>query len=164
VALYVSYPPDYKNQEDAPSALCKNDHKKWSFLYLKEKNKHGILFMMKSILSSSIFLFVILCASFFIFDPTHLYYELPWLDIPMHVLGGIGISFFYLAVEKYRKKTISYKKLLVFYLIIAIGWELYEIVKDTIHSLPWNSTSDTVSDVINGWVGVCVGYFISKKK
>ena len=102
--------------------------------------------------------------SVYFFDPTHLYYELPWLDIPMHILGGIGIAFLVSSVEMYRKKKVSFKYLFIWYMAIALGWELYEIVKDSLRSLPWNSATDTVSDVVNGAVGLYIGYVINKKK
>jgi len=151
-----------------PQALfIKNDHPFGGLFYLRINLNYGrgiLFFIMKSVLLSALFLLLVLCVSVFIFDPTHLYYELPWLDIPMHILGGVGIGFFYIALEKYRKRSISYKQLLVLYFVIAIGWELYEIIKDSLRSLPWNSMSDTFSDIVNGWIGVCVGYFIGKKK
>jgi Ca2+/Na+ antiporter len=119
---------------------------------------------MKHIIGSLFFLIVLLCLSVFIFDPSKLYFELPWLDIPMHVLGGFGVASFVMAVATYGKQKLSIVHVLILYLCVAVTWELYELVKDVFASnVPWNGWSDTLSDTINGAVGAVVAFFIFKK-
>ncbi len=117
---------------------------------------------MKHIISSVLFLVVLLCLSVFIFDPSNLYYELPWLDIPMHVVGGFGVASFALAVLAYKKKKTCFMVVISFYFCIAIGWESYEYVKDLAHNTLWNGWSDTLSDIINGAIGATIAYFLLK--
>lgn len=118
---------------------------------------------MKEIASSVIYLIVLLCLSVFVFDPTHLYYELPWLDIPMHVLGGFGVVSLVLAVARYKKYKVSLTTALLLYLCVAVGWELYEFGHDLLRHSEWNGWSDTISDIINGAIGGTVAYFLLKK-
>ena len=119
---------------------------------------------MKHIISSALFLLVLLCLSVFVFDPTHLYYELPWLDIPMHLLGGFGLTSLFLAIAVHGKQKLSLTQILLLYTLVAIGWELYEIAKDFIGNTTWNGWPDTISDVINGAIGATVAYYLLDKK
>lgn len=128
-----------------------------------QKQPYAILFVMIYIISSITYLATILSLSVFVFDPTHLYYELPWLDIPMHVLGGFGVVCLVFSIARYLKKSISFKVVIFSYLIVAIGWELYELVHDIIRQTEWNDVTDTVADVINGALGGLVAYFFFKK-
>lgn len=119
---------------------------------------------MKHIIVSALFLIILLCLSVFIFDPTNLYFELPWLDIPMHVLGGFGVASFVLAVAVHGKQKLSFVQVLTLYLCVAITWELYEFIKDVaVHHVAWNGWSDTISDVFNGGVGATVAFLFLKK-
>lgn len=118
---------------------------------------------MKHIISSALYLVVLLCLSVFVFDPTHLYYELPWLDIPMHVLGGFGVGSLTLSIASYKKHKISFLQMILVYACVAAGWELYEFSHDIFDNTPWNGWSDTVSDIINGAIGATVAYFLLKK-
>ncbi len=119
---------------------------------------------MKNIITSALFLLTLFCLSVFIFDPTHLYFELPWLDIPMHVFGGFGVAAFVLAVATHGKQKLSLTQVLILYLCVAITWELYEFVKDVlIHKVAWNGWSDTLFDIFNGAVGATVAFLFLKK-
>jgi hypothetical protein len=119
---------------------------------------------MRHIIISVFFLVTLLCLSVFIFDPTHLYFELPWLDIPMHVLGGLGVVSFVIAVAAYGKQKLSLTQILVLYLCVALTWELYEFIKDVvIQQTSWNGWQDTVSDIVNGAIGATATFFFLKK-
>lgn len=118
---------------------------------------------MKYIVSTIVYLAALLSLSVFVFDPTHLYYELPWLDIPMHVFGGFGVVSLVLSVARYRKQKISLTMALIFYLCVAISWELYELGHDIIRHTQWNGWTDTISDIINGAIGGSVAYYLFKK-
>lgn len=118
---------------------------------------------MKHIVSSIVYLAALLSLSEFVFDPTHLYYELPWLDIPMHVFGGFGVVSLVFSIAHYKKQKISLVMALTLYLCVAVGWELYELVHDILRHSEWNGWVDTTSDIINGGIGGTVAYFILKK-
>jgi hypothetical protein len=160
-----SYPPDIQHQVDVLGPFNKNLSTWRDFYFIGSSYfiLYDILFSMKQIVGSLLYLATLLSLSVFVFDPTHLYYELPWLDIPMHIMGGFGVASLFIAVQLYHKKKIHLAHLLVFYLIIAISWEMYEYVKDVIHISPWNGWSDTISDVINGALGSLSAFFIFKK-
>ena len=118
---------------------------------------------MRHIIISGFFLLALLCLSVFIFDPTHLYFELPWLDIPMHVLGGFGIASFVVAIATYGKQKLSLVQVLILYACVAVAWELYEFIHDFIRSFVWNGWHDTLLDVVNGAFGACIAFFLLKK-
>lgn len=118
---------------------------------------------MKHIISSSLYLIILLCLSKFIFDPTYLYYEIPWLDIPMHVMGGFGITSLTLAIAAYKKKKMSLISALIIYLVVAVGWEVYEFLGDVINTMKWNGWGDTLADTCNGAIGALVAYYLLKK-
>ena len=118
---------------------------------------------MKHIITSALYLAVLLLLSVFVFDKTNLYYELPWLDIPMHVLGGFGVASLALSVQAYRNKKASFFIISAAYICVAVGWELYEFVKDVMNISPWNGWSDTISDLVNGAIGATCSYYLLKK-
>ena len=118
---------------------------------------------MKHIISSGLYLIILLCLSVFVFDATNLYYELPWLDIPMHVMGGFGVASFVMSVVFYSKQKISLVQVLILYLCVAVGWELYELAGDLMRSTQWNGWPDTLADVFNGGVGAMIAYYLLKK-
>ena len=156
----------FKAQEDVLSALIKNIPNRDVFYYIPSILRFSpcdILLVMKHIISSVLYLVILLCLSEFVFDPTNLYYELPWLDIPMHIMGGFGVASLALAVASYKKKTLSLTTVLIVYLCVAAGWELYELAHDFLHNSDWNGWSDTISDVINGGIGALVSYYLLKK-
>lgn len=118
---------------------------------------------MKYIIYSGLYLLAVYCLSAFVFDRANLYYEIPWLDIPMHVIGGFGVASLTLSIFSYKKQKISLTSVLLVYLLIAIGWELFEFYKDILASRSWNGWGDTLSDIVNGALGVLFAYFFLKK-
>lgn len=118
---------------------------------------------MKQIVTSSLYLLVLFSISYFIFDPSNLYYELKWLDIPMHVLGGFGVASLVSAVYAYFGKEISLWKLFIAYTLVAVAWELYEYFDDLLAGENGNGWLDTIGDYINGGIGVAVAYALMKK-
>ncbi len=124
---------------------------------------YGILLDMKPIISSALYLGILLALSKFVFDPTHLYYEIWWLDIPMHIMGGFGVASLALALIHYKKKPALLSYVLLTYLFVAISWELYELLSDVVRGSEWGGWPDTLSDIFNGGVGAFVAYFLYKK-
>ena len=118
---------------------------------------------MKPIILSSLYLLILFCLSTFVFDPAYLYYEIWWLDIPMHVLGGFGLAFFAGSILTFLGKSVTYWKIIIFYLIIATGWEFYEYLKDIVLYTDKNSWKDTLSDFINGLIGMSAAYYLVRK-
>jgi hypothetical protein len=119
---------------------------------------------MKQIITSALYLAVIFAVSKFVFEPTHLYYELRWLDIPMHIMGGFGVASLLIAFYAYRGRTATWKSLLVFYSIAAVSWELYEYHHDLVTYTAWNGWFDTTKDYIDGLIGTGLAYLLIRKK
>lgn len=109
------------------------------------------------------YLLTIFAVSHFIFDPSYLYYELKWLDIPMHIMGGFGVASLAAAILSYFDKSVSFKKLFIAYTIIALGWELYEYANDILTQGEQNALLDSASDYINGLIGTFVAYLFIRK-
>ena len=118
---------------------------------------------MRQIITSGFFLLALLCLSVFIFDPTHLYFELPWLDIPMHILGGFGVASFVMSVATYGKQKFSFTHVMILYLCVAVTWELYEFIQDILRGTVWNGWGDTIKDLCDGAIGAITAFFLLKK-
>ena len=118
---------------------------------------------MKHIIISLIYLLSLFCISKFIFEPANLYYELTWLDIPMHIMGGFGVAALTGAVLSYRGIKISYTKLFIAYVVIAVSWEIYEYVHNINTIDGWSGWPDTWKDLFDGLVGMSIAYLFVRK-
>lgn len=94
-----------------------------------------------------------------------LYFELPWLDIIMHILGGIWISLIFFSFSFFKKGTMPSP---LFLLTVSVGsvlsvsffWEIIELLfKNTSLSDPLYLL-DTLSDFISAVLGSLLGYSI----
>lgn len=111
------------------------------------------------------------------------YDQIWWLDIPMHLIGGMWVAllFVYLFEKNVLKlEQIHFFKALIlclgFVALVGIFWEFYEYLSDVyiynVHPLnlvfnPKNypdTLSDLVNDFIGGIVALCSIYFIKKTK
>jgi len=118
---------------------------------------------MKQIITSILYLLTIFSVSQFIFEPAHLYYELRWLDIPMHIMGGFGVASLVSALYAYFEKPVSFWKLFIMYSVVALAWELYEYTHDIVTHTDWNGWFDTTKDYIDGLIGAGVAYLFIRK-
>ncbi len=90
----------------------------------------------------------------------HWYFTIWWFDMPMHFLGGIWVG---LALLWYFPlKSLFFKevfKIIFGVLIVAIFWEIFEILVDkVIAQNPFNAL-DTLSDIFFGMAGGVVSIF-----
>ncbi len=118
---------------------------------------------MKQIITSALYLLTLFAVSRFVFEPTYLYYELRWLDIPMHIMGGFGVASLASAVLTYFNKPVSFWKLFIVYTVVAVAWELYEYVQDIVTYAEWNGVFDTAQDYVNGLIGMSIAYLFVRK-
>ncbi|MDQ5962517.1 MAG: hypothetical protein QG653_324 [Patescibacteria group bacterium] len=116
---------------------------------------------MSRIIYSLIFLATLFLVSRFVFEPANLYYELKWLDIPMHVLGGLGIGALGYAVFTYRQKSISFFSLFLMFALVTLVWEGYEFLRGVMDYNELSDYVDTVFDTINGALGVYISHFLA---
>lgn len=101
----------------------------------------------------------------YVFVPANLYYELPWLDIPMHILGGLligGLSINLLKIQN-RSRLISLTHVALYVVFVAAIWEVYEYLRGVIDYDSVSDYFDTVTDLINGIIGAVLAYKIWQK-
>jgi hypothetical protein len=111
--------------------------------------------MRKIFLSLLLILFVFLFSRL-VLEPRDIYIKLFWIDIPMHILGGFVWSYLFINLNSYFKFNFKIKHILFFVLLIAIIWEIYEIITgvanlnilDSKYGIP-----DTLQDITFGLFG-----------
>jgi len=106
------------------------------------------------------------------------YWMIPWLDIPMHFLGGLWVALIYFYLDKRYFKTESkiffYISMISLSAFIGVLWEFFEYLYSTLFpnsifslfKLPLNLYRDTLGDLffdILGGLFFCLLYFIVDK-
>lgn len=125
--------------------------------------EHDILFAMRQIITSALYLITIFSVSKFIFIPANLYYELLWLDIPMHIMGGFGVASLVSALFSYKERKVSFFHLFIAYTVIAVIWEAYEYQNGVVTYQYMSDWFDTATDYVNGLLGAAVAYLLIRK-
>lgn len=114
-------------------------------------NKNTILY--------SIGIITLLLISELLFNPSNLYFELRWLDIFMHIMGGLLFAGLFYNVF-YNNKYIDQNKLFIYIiisvLIIGIFWEISECIRDIFSHNLWGGVADTIKDIINDTIGALI--------
>jgi hypothetical protein len=118
---------------------------------------------MKHIIISALYLLTLFCLSKFVFDPMYLYDEIKWLDIPMHIMGGFGVTSLVAAILSYKGIKVSYTKLFISYIVVAIVWEVYEYFHNVAIRGFWSGWTDTVKDLFDGLIGMSFAYLFLRK-
>lgn len=113
---------------------------------------------MKPVLLSLGYLLILFLISHYIFEPTYLYHELPWLDIPMHLLGGLGVGVLLMHAAKLVDVKLSLASLFFLFLIVAASWEVYEYMRGTMVYDGILKYLDTVKDLVMGSIGLYGAY------
>ena len=98
-----------------------------------------------------------------------LYFQYPWYDIPMHILGGIVLGLFIYQISngvRVRKmlKPLSLSQMIIVVLLIGVSWEIFEIVFNLLNK-PFGSAKyivDTVKDLLDDIIGGIIGIYIAK--
>ncbi len=95
-----------------------------------------------------------------------LYFELPWLDIVMHILGGVWISSIFFTFSLFKRNGVMVSRL--FFLIASIAsvllvsflWEILELFfKNTSLSDPLY-LFDTLYDFGSAFLGAILGWSV----
>ena len=82
----------------------------------------------------------------------YLYWSFPWIDMPMHYLGGIVVGLLLYTCRDLGVSIIPEQPrwftVLFFVMAVAFAWEVYEILI----GIPMldNYVSDTIIDLVNG--------------
>jgi hypothetical protein len=89
--------------------------------------------------------------------------QLPWFDIPMHLLGGASIAWaaWSLMVEAYRRRVVTaqpwwflFFALLGMVMLVGVLWEMYEFSMDVLRGLHLQGgLTDTMKDLFDDLVG-----------
>jgi hypothetical protein len=119
---------------------------------------------MKQILTSALYLIMIFSLSHFVFEPSNLYFELKWLDIPMHIMGGFGVAALVAAVLSYYDNSVTFWKLLLAYTLAAIAWEVYDHLQGFVDYSTVSGWLDTVKDYVDGLIGASLAYLFIHNK
>ncbi len=141
---------------------------------MEEKIK---MFSLKTIIYFLIaFLFLHIFATFY-----HLYWLFPWLDVPMHFLGGLLLVIIYFWINarieilnpkfnKLPKWLVNLVFALSFVILIGVLWEFYEFLHDFYLltggkiSVFQNSFADTIKDLFFDLVGGTTAFAIFYRK
>lgn len=119
--------------------------------------------LMKNVFLSATILLSIFLVSRYIFEPTYLYYEFVWLDIPMHIIGGAAVTFFIASVATFLGQKPSVYYYFALYLAVAGLWETYEYMRGiVVYDALWKYF-DSIQDVINGGLGALFTIALLKK-
>ena len=92
-----------------------------------------------------------------------LYWTYLWLDIPMHILGGIVVSLGFLwCTNIHRTGSQANNLLLTLLVLLAVGtmWEVFEYTTGITKGQP-NLVSDTVGDFVMNMVGGTLGFLLA---
>lgn len=95
-----------------------------------------------------------------------LYWRYLWLDIPVHFLGGIVVV---LGVYAYTELTLPFARLLSgtllqilsIVVVVMIMWEIFEVWAGI--PIYDNYVYDTALDLMMGFIGGLVGFYIAKR-
>ena len=102
-----------------------------------------------------------------------LYHYIPWLDVPMHFLGGVSIAYAaFLFLRFFREKgfmEINNKVLVILIIVslvalVAVLWEFYEFFMKIFFQLDYQpSLNDTLLDLVMGLIGGLAGALVFRK-
>lgn len=93
-----------------------------------------------------------------------LYWTYPWLDIPMHALGGVVVALCFLTFcNIYTQGTYQKGLLITLGVVLGVGilWEIFEFVNQ-LGGPELDYVQDTLLDLVMDIVGGCIGYLCAR--
>ena len=90
----------------------------------------------------------------------HLYYEFLWLDVIVHLVGGMALGAALIVLIGEQGKDLAL--MLAAVLAIAIGWEILEYLVGRAPAL--NAGIDTALDIASALVGAAVLYGVIRRR
>ncbi len=110
---------------------------------------------------------IILFTVHMVADQNSLYFKIWWLDIPMHLWGGVCVALAALATYQVYPRTVDQLSLwigvVLAVLVVGAFWELYEIALNNLYHIDRFDLIDMISDLINDTLGALAALFVSKK-
>lgn len=92
----------------------------------------------------------------------YLYWTYRWVDIPMHILGGVMAGLFTFLFLRAAKLPESVRYLILGVLVIGVCWEILELFY-RVDELTPRYWIDTIKDLINDTIGGIISIYIWKK-
>lgn len=91
----------------------------------------------------------------------HLFFFVSWLDIPMHVIGGLWVGLLTLAYyysprikePKNHSDTRALRLAVLATLIVGVTWELFEFSLDKFIVFGPHDLKDSMDDLLNDLIG-----------
>ena len=100
-------------------------------------------------------------------DRDSLYFKIWWLDILMHLWGGVCVALTALVAYQVYPRTVDQISLwigvVLVVLVVGSFWELYEVALNNLYNIDRFDLVDMISDLINDTLGALAALFISKK-
>tara|TARA_B100000745_G_scaffold300483_1_gene254679 strand:- start:875 stop:1252 length:378 start_codon:yes stop_codon:yes gene_type:complete len=91
-----------------------------------------------------------------------LYWRYWWLDMPMHVIGGVVVALGIFTLHDLRlwvpKRYLRLLPIVLLVLLVAMAWEVYELMIGI--PIEQDYVIDTITDLLMGLLGGALGYFI----
>lgn len=122
----------------------------------------------------SVILFVVLSVMHYLGLKFDIYFKFKEFDIPMHIIGGLFISLFIFWILPFLQKDYSIKNYrvrsiwigLVSVLILAVLWEVIELLRGQTSIEDKVFVKDTIGDFVFAFVGLIIGltYCFNQKK
>lgn len=94
----------------------------------------------------------------------YLYWRLPWLDIPMHALGGVVVALGVYTLRDLRVLPMTWLSTFVvlgIVCVVAIVWEMFEFYAGVPFAADYYP--DTALDIVMGLAGGFIGHYMGKK-
>ena len=103
----------------------------------------------KKLVKRLTYLILFIFSAHFLANKFYWYVSIWWFDMPMHFFGGFWIGLAALYFFGYKKEdSINFiLKILLSVLIVGIGWEVYEILVNTLMAENLFNYLDTISDI-----------------
>jgi len=92
-----------------------------------------------------------------------LYWRYPWLDVPMHVFGGVLLMLVIATLVEMRvvaRYVVTGWRLPVVLSFVLIAWEVFGIYR--YQGIKPGFVGDTTLDIIFGVIGIVLGYFLAR--
>ncbi len=110
--------------------------------------------------------FLLLAFVHYLANTFSLYWKYPWLDMPMHLLGGVTIGLAVALPYVSRLRILQrFSPLLITLcgvLILGVGWEVYELSMGT-SSYKHGFWADTALDLLLDFIGALLGYWVAMR-
>lgn len=92
-----------------------------------------------------------------------LYWRFPWVDVPMHVLGGVwaGLCASWILARNGASAPLAW--CFAFALALGIAWELFEYSEGIVMSRHLSYTADTAKDIAMDLAGAALGWLFARK-